>query len=315
MAKARMDLYKTIRSFFVSRGYLEVETPLLVSSPGMEPNLDPFQIRPEPPLTPPSKGGEPLGLITSPEYSMKKLLGSGLLKAFTITKVFRSGDEENDELHNPEFSMLEWYEQGIDYKEGMKMTEELVRKCAQILGYDGSIDLKSPWPRYRVHDLMLEYAGIDLDHDPFQKRSGRDKNGTLDTKSDAFYRVWIEKVEPNLPKDKAFFVYDYPLFQAALAQKSRDGKYAERFEAYLGELELCNAFTELTDPDEQRSRFKTEQKEREELGKKVWPIDEELLAMLSSIQNPTFGNALGLDRLLMVLIGAASISEVLLIKK
>ncbi len=302
IAKARMDLYEAIRSFFDSRGYLEVETPLMVTSPGMEPNLDPYSV------------GEK-ALITSPEYSMKKMLGQGMEKIYTLTKVFRSGEAETDELHNPEFSLLEWYEQGIDYQEGMKQTEELVRECAQGFGYNGSIDLTSPWPRYRVRDLMLEHAEIDLESDRFQKKCDRLKNETGDTESDTFYRIWIEKVEPKLPRDRAFFVHDYPLYQAALAKKNKDGKYAERFEAYLGNLELCNAFTELTDSDEQRVRFEIEQKEREELGKKVWPIDEELLAVLSSIQNPSFGNALGLDRLLMVLMGAKSINEVLLIKK
>ena len=302
--KARTELYESVRGFFRDREYLEVETPLRVNSPGMEPNLDPFEV-----------GGQ--GLITSPEYSMKKLLGSGLDKIFTITKVFRSGEFEIDILHNPEFSMLEWYEQGIDYQEGMKMTEELVVECAQKMKNDKGqmtkIDLTLPWPRYRVRDLMLEHAGIDLDK-AFNFSSGRTKNQTVDSDSDGFYRIWLSKVEPKLPKDRAFFIYDYPVFQSALARLTKDGKYAERFEAYLGEVELCNAFTELVDPIEQRHRFEAEAKERSELGKKVWPIDEELLTLLSSVREPTFGNALGLDRLLMVLTGSKNIEDVLLFR-
>lgn len=292
--KARTDLYDAVRGFFRERGYLEVETPLMVSSPGMEPNLDPFVV------------GE-LGLITSPEYSMKKLLGSGLEKIFTITKVFRSGEFETDELHNPEFSMLEWYEQGVDYKTGMDQTEELVKHCARKMSVSPNIEVFESWPRYRVRDLMLEHAGIDLDENPF---TGDDQ----DSPSDQFYRVWVEQVEPKLPKDRAFFVYDYPVFQSALARLTPDGKYAERFEAFLGETELGNAFTELVDPDEQRTRFEVEAKEREELGKRVWPIDEELLALLSSVREPTFGNALGLDRLLMVLTNSKSIEDVILMR-
>ncbi|MBU0531532.1 hypothetical protein KJ910_03515 [Patescibacteria group bacterium] len=308
---ARTDLYDAVRSFFIERGYLEVETPLMVRSPGMEPNLDPFVV-----FTSPFRGAEKQGgkapnkyaLITSPEYSMKKLLGAGLEKIFTITKVFRSGESETSEWHNPEFSMLEWYEQGTDYIQGMEMTEQLVVHCAERVARRTShVDLTVPWPRYRVRDLMLEHAGIDLDEDPFQ---GNDQ----DSPSDQFYRVWLEKVEPNLPKDRAFFIYDYPIYQAALARTSPDGKYAERFEAYLGELELCNAFTELVDPVEQRRRFEIEAEERVGLGKPVWPIDEELLKVLPSIREPTFGNALGLDRLLMGLMGVEEIDGVLLIR-
>jgi len=292
--KARMDLYDTIRAFFRSRGYLEVETPLLVRSPGMEPNLNPFQ------------AGE-YGLITSPEYSMKKLLGSGLGKIFTITKVFRSGDSETSELHNPEFSMLEWYEQGVDYYKGMQLTEDLIRACG--------LDLS--WSRYRVKDLMSEYVGVDLDTATRADLIKACQEHSLsisedDTESDLFYRLFISKIEPELSKDPACIVYDYPIYQSALARLTSDGKYAERFEAYLGGVELCNAFTELTDPIEQRCRFEIEAKERKQLGKQVWPIDEDLLSALSSIQNPTFGNALGLDRLLMKLVGTERIDEVLL---
>ena len=288
-----MEMYDAIRAFFRERGYFEVETPLLVRSPGMEPNLDPFEVG-------------PFGLITSPEYSMKKLLGSGLEKVFTITKVFRSGDSETSELHNPEFSMLEWYEQGIDYLEGMNQTEELVRVC----GLDVS------WSRYRVRDLMFEHAEVDLDIATRDDLVAACRKHGLsieedDTESDLFYRLFLTQIEPKLKQEPACFVYDYPVYQSGLARLTADGKYAERFEAYLNGVELCNAFTELTDPDEQRRRFEIEAEERRQLGKKVWPIDEDLLTALSSIKNPTFGNALGLDRLLMALTKADSIEQVI----
>ena len=237
---------------------------------------------------------------------MKKLLGSGLKKIFTISKVFRSGDSETSELHNPEFSMLEWYEQGIGYQEGMDQTEELVRACG----------LDFVWSRYRIRDLMLECAQVDLD---LAKRSDlveacRRYNLSIedkDSESDLFYRLFLTRVEPKLAQDQACFVYDFPVYQSGLAQLTLDGKYAQRFEAYLNGVELCNAFTELTDPAEQRTRFEIEAKERSQLGKKVWPIDEELLSLLPSIQNPTFGNALGLDRLLMIKLGIDSIDQIL----
>ncbi|MFH1142269.1 MAG: EF-P lysine aminoacylase EpmA [Candidatus Uhrbacteria bacterium] len=299
--KARMDLYDTIRAFFRSRGYLEVETPLLVRSPGMEPNLDPFEVNGSQIA---DRGS--YGLITSPEYSMKKLLGSGLDKIFTITKVFRSGDSETSQLHNPEFSMLEWYEQGIDYQAGMDQTEELVCACG----------LNLVWSRYRVRDLMLEHTQVDLDAAKrFDLLDACQRHGLSisedDTESDLFYRLFLTKVEPELSKDSACIVYDYPVYQSGLAKLTSDGKYAQRFEVYLSGVELCNAFTELTDSDEQRDRFQIEAKEREHLGKQIWPIDEDLLSALSSIQNPTFGNALGLDRLLMLKLELDSIDQVL----
>jgi elongation factor P--(R)-beta-lysine ligase len=311
--KARMDLYDTIRAFFRERGYLEVETPLLVNSPGMEPNLDPFEVG--------ANGRSPQqhGLITSPEYSMKKLLGSGLQKVFTITKVFRSGDSEVSELHNPEFSMLEWYEQGIDYQRGMEQTEELVKVCFQKIHNSKLITHNSSWARYRVRDLMLEHAGVDLDtatqHDLVMACQHHGlSTETDDTESDLFYRLFLTQVEPKLKQEPACFVYDYPVYQSGLAQLTADNKYAQRFEAYLGGVELCNAFTELTDSNEQRRRFEIEVQERDQLGKKVWPIDEDLLSALSSIKNPTFGNALGIDRLLMALVKADKIDDVLLFR-
>ena len=237
---------------------------------------------------------------------MKKLLGSGMEKIFTISKVFRSGDSEISELHNPEFSMLEWYEQGIDYQEGMKQTEELVRACG--------LDLS--WKRYRVRDLLFEHAGVDLDTASRNDMIKACQQHCLsiqdqDTESDLFYRLFLTQVEPRLSQDQVCIVYDYPVYQSGLAKLTSDKKYAERFEVYIRGVELCNAFTELIDPKEQRQRFQIEAKERGQLGKKVWPIDEDLLFKLSSIKNPTFGNALGLDRLLMKVVKADSIDQVL----
>ena len=304
IAEERQRINTTIRSFFHSRGYIEVETPIVVRSPGMEPNLSPFETV----VCEPNGTVHTAALITSPEFSMKKLLGQGLEKIFTITKVFRN-EEAFGGTHNPEFSMIEWYQQGKDYQTCMGETEALIRE----LGFVGPV---LPWKRVRVRDLFIEFVALDLDNATAESlRSACDVNGIhtveTDTESDLFYRLFLALVEPNLGMDP-IFVYDYPIHQAALSRLTTDGKYGERFELYINGLEICNAFTELTRAEEQRKRFEIEAEERRALGKTVHPIDEELLRLLPSLTNPTYGNALGIDRLHMILTNRTSIHEVLL---
>ncbi len=301
IAQERQDLNEGIRSFFRGRGYLEVETPLLVASPGMEPNLTPFETM----VLEPNKHKHPAGLITSPEYSMKKLLGAGFEKIFTMTKVFRN-EESLGGSHNPEFSMIEWYQQGADYHVCMDETEALL----QALGFQHSIE------RVRLRDVFLELVGVDLDDtDEKGLQEACKKHGIVwdlfDTLSDLFYRLFLEKIEPTF-KGRHLFVYDYPSYQAALACLTSDARYGQRFELYINGLELCNGFTELTDARQQRERFCEEALERQKLGKHVFPIDEELLRLLPSMRTPTFGNALGIDRLHMALKGYTRIQDVIL---
>ncbi len=251
---------------------------------------------------------------------MKKLLGQGLEKIYTITPVFRNAEDFGG-THNPEFSMLEWYQQGKDYQTCMDETEALVRNVAVSLpGSENGHSLPGsetdPWKRTRVRDLFLEHVGVDLDIATRESlleacRSHSIHSVPDDTESDLFYRLFLALVEPNLGKDP-IFVYDYPIHQAALSQLTDDGLYGQRFELYIDGLELCNGFTELTDAEEQRRRFVEEAEERRRLGKTVHPIDEEFLRLLPSIRKPTFGNALGIDRLHMVVAGRTSIEDVVL---
>lgn len=307
IAQERALLNDTIRGFLKERGYLEVETPLFVASPDLSPNLTPFETS----ATEPNGTKYHGALITSPEFSMKKLLGAGLPAIYSLTKVFRDAEEFGG-THNPEFTMLEWYRQGKDYHFGMDETEALVQ--AALVAFEKNTLPK--FKRVRVRDLFLQHVGIDLDtatkEDQFAacERLGLHPTST-DTESDLFYRLFLAKVEPNLGADP-IFVYDYPVHQAALSRLTPDGKYGERFELYVGGLELCNAFTELTDSVEQRRRFEAEGEERKTLGKTAFPIDETLLARLSSVGHPTFGNALGVDRLHMLCAGVSSIKDVLL---
>jgi lysyl-tRNA synthetase class 2 len=301
----RQTMNDTIRSFLRARDYLEVETPIMVASPDMEPALTPFETI----VKTPDGKQYVAGLITSPEYSMKKLLGHGCKKIFTLTKVFRNLESFGG-IHNPEFTMLEWYTQGADMFACMDETESLVREVFAKFGRDvGVIERKS------VPELFQELIGVDLgsaSHKELMEACERLEIHTdvSDTESDLFYRLFLAKIEPTFI-GRNIFVHTYPKYQAALSRLTTDGKFGERFELYYGGVELCNGFTELTDPIEQRKRFEEESRVREERGQTRFPIDEDLLNLLASVQNPSFGNALGVDRLLMVATGKTSLEDVL----
>ncbi|PIR55377.1 EF-P lysine aminoacylase GenX [Candidatus Peregrinibacteria bacterium CG10_big_fil_rev_8_21_14_0_10_36_19] len=300
--KKRAFYTQKIRDFFNAQNFTEVETPIMVTIPGMEPHLTPFETQ----FTDQTK----LYLNHSPELQMKKLLAQGFGNIFNITKVFRNG-EIGGNTHNPEFTMIEWYRENANYQNIMEDCEKLISSLAPEITYQGNkIDLKSPWPRKSVQELFKEYCQIDLtSEDPFKNH---DTSG-CHTWDDKFFKVFLNEIEPHLGKNKPLIVYDYPSSQAALAKKStKNPFFAERFELYIAGIELANAFSELTDAQEQRDRLKQEQQERKELKKTVFPIDEEFLHSLESIQFPCAGIALGLDRLLMLLMDKKSINEVLL---
>lgn len=283
-AKLWNDVQTSIHQFFVSRGYLNVQTPLIVRSPGMEPNLDPVSVDVRLLDGAKHRGG----LITSPEYSMKKLLSAGLEKIYTLTPVFRNV-EKMGERWSVEFTMLEWYQQGKNYEACMQETEELVNS---ILGEH------STWPRISyVNEFEKHFGYHPADATPEQ---------TVKV-ADLFQFEVMPKLEAEHPR---FFLIDYPVAEAALAQKNPDGRSAQRFEAYVNGLEICNGFTELVDPVEQRARFELEAEERRLAGKEVFPIDEELLNGLASVRSPSFGNALGVDRLVMLKAGVKNIDAI-----
>jgi len=331
IALDRQMVNATIRQFFLSRGYTEVETPIVVRSPGMEPNLVPFETT----VVEPDGTKHFAGLITSPEYSMKKLMGLGMQKIFTLTKVFRNVEELGG-THNPEFTMLEWYQQGADYVECMNETEALVKAVVASVSprqvppphrEEGTgVVVAQSFRRVRVRDLFLQHVNLDLDDattDDLKASCAHHKIHTdpSDTESDLYYRLFLSLVEPHIQSPQfpisnfqfpPIFLYDYPKHQAALSRLTKDGKYGERFELYINGIELCNAFTELTDAEEQRRRFIEEGEERRGLGKTVFPLDEELLRLLPNLKNPSYGNALGVDRLHMIATGAKSIEEVTL---
>lgn len=303
LQKKRAQILDLIRDFFKQRGFLEVQTPILVKGMSTEPYIDPVTVEFFDDRNKQYQGY----LITSPEYSLKKLLAQGLKNIFEITKAFRQ-KEAFGGLHNPEFTILEWYRTKADYQDIMIDTEELIYYITtKIHGqprfiYQGrEVDVSLPWLRMSVKDAFKKWATIDLNKQ--QKR----KNF-----NDWFYEIFLNKIEPNLPQNKPIILYDYPLPQAALAKrKSKNSFYAERFEVYIAGLELCNAFSELTDWKEQLKRLKEDQKIRKQLNKEIIPIDKTFINALKSGLPPTGGNALGIDRLEMLLLDINNIDDLL----
>ncbi len=296
----RARIIQAIREFFVKEGFLEVETPMVVAAAGQEPYLNPFtaQFFDE-------QGKKYEGyLITSPEYAHKKLLAAGFEKTFEITKAFRSGEHFGG-LHNPEFTMIEWYRANEDYTKIMEDVERMVQhvikalkhKSIKTLEYKGKkINPFSPWERISVAEAFKRYAGVNLDE-------VKDE--------DAFFKIFLTKIERQLGISKPTILYDYPASMAALARiKQSDKRYSERFEVYIAGMELGNAFSELNDGVEQRKRFMEERVLREKLGKEQIPLDEDFLDAVGNMP-PSAGIAFGIDRLVMLLTDAARIEDVL----
>lgn len=307
---ARARMMAALREFFASRDFLEVETPLLVPSPGLEVHLT---------AVPAADGW----LITSPEYHMKRLLAGGLERIYQVCRCFRA--EEEGHHHQREFTMLEWYRawEGLDAI--IADTEALVAHCAAVVNGQPVvrvggrvIDVRSPWPRMTVAEAMQTWAGVEVtgDEHPAElayrvAQAGIDLGGARSW-DDIFFAAFLARVEPALAAlDRPMLLVDWPTPLGALARrKPDDPRVCERFEAYLGGIELANAFGELTDPVEQRARFEQDLSHRRERGRPLYPLDEKLLAALDEGLPPCAGIALGVDRLAMLVLGAASIGQV-----
>jgi lysyl-tRNA synthetase class 2 len=307
---ARGAAIAALRRFFAARDFLEVETPLLVPSPGLEIHLDAVT----------AGGGY---LITSPEYQMKRLLAAGMERIYQVCKCFRAG--EHGPHHAAEFTMVEWYRGFAELDAIAADTEQLVAEVvtavagspvARVGGRE--ISVAPPWPRLTVRDAMQRWAGIAVAGDePAEALVAAVRAAGIEVADgtawdDAFFAGFLARVEPALAAlDRPVLLEDWPAPLAALARRRPgDPRTALRFEAYVGGIELANAFGELTDPVEQRARFAGDQATRRARGKPVYPIDERLLAALAEGLPPSAGIALGVDRLIMLATGAATIGEI-----
>lgn len=290
----REKVIDTIRSFFKDQGFHEVSTPILVPIPSIEPNLEVFQTELRT-----LKGLKRDGfLIMSPEFSIKKLLAAGIGSCFEITKCFRN-EEEISRLHNPEFTMLEWYRVGANYQDIMRDFENLFLKIVgkDKLEYQGEIyDLSLPWPRISFEEAFVKYAGKKIE----------------DVKDEDFYKIFFNEIEPKLRiSKKPVIIYDYPISQASLSKPAKDPRFAERFEVFLAGVELGNCFSELIDAKEQKKRFEADLAERRRQGKADYPIDEDLIEALKEGLPEVSGIAVGVDRLIMLAADVPSISDTL----
>lgn len=317
----RAFIKTSIREFFNKQGFIEAQTPILVKHPGMEPYLSPISLNFKDNQKRIYKGF----LITSPEYSLKKMLASGFDKLYEITKAFRQ-EESFGGLHNPEFTILEWYRTKANYKDIMKDTENLINFLVKKLYkreyffYQGiKIDVSLPFKRISLKDAFLKYSGIDLDKTKslnYFRKKVKEKGYKIPKNVDEnylFYLIFLNEIEPNLNKTKPTFIYDYPIYQKALAKRKKDNPfYVERFELFIGGLEIANAFSELLDYKEQYQRLKEEQKLRKKMKKEFIEIDKDFIKALRSGIPPTGGIALGIDRLEMLLLDIKDINELLM---
>lgn len=283
----RQRVMDAVRRFFRRHGFLEVQTPVRIPAPAPEAHIE-------------AVSADGAYLHTSPEIYMKRLLAAGYPRVFQLCKTFRKN--ERGRRHLPEFTMLEWYAAGVTYREMMEQTCDLVCSvCADVLGgdrlfYQGQqVDLSPPWPRMTVEEAFRRYAGITV-HDALA--------------GDRFDTCMGLDIEAGLDRGRPVFLCDYPVERGALARRRPDNpRLAERFEAYVGGLELCNGFTELTDAGEQRRRFEAELERRARRSLAVYPMPEPFLRCLPHMP-PAAGNALGIDRLVMLMVDAAEIDDV-----
>jgi elongation factor P--(R)-beta-lysine ligase len=311
--EARARILSAVRGWFEQEGFLAVETPARVLAPGQEVHLDAIA------------SGE-RWLVTSPEYHMKRLLGAGFERIVQIGKAWRAG--EVGPHHQPEFTIAEWYRAYAPLEAIADDCEALLRVAATAAGPAGiaagatgrapaGLDLSGPFERTTVRALLKLHAGIDLtgDEDAValaeKARATGIAIGNATAWDDIFFQIFLDRIEPHIGRERPTFVFDWPAPLGALARrKVSNPRFVERFELYAGGLELANAFGELTDAAEQRARFIEESATRARLGKTVYPLDERLLTALSQM-HPSAGVALGLDRLVMLLLGAREIREVI----
>ena len=315
MLKIRAAILRAVRGYFEEESFLEVETPARVRNPGQEFHLVAFP------------AGQDRFLITSPEHHMKRLVAAGGDKLVQFCRCFRA--EEVGPIHQPEFTMIEWYRTESSMEQLMADCEAIVAVSASAAGQGrqvpvpasrglgvSSLPVEVPFERFGVRELLRKHAGIALrgDESPAQMRDLARSAGCNVADhagwDDVFFQIFLDKVEPHLGVHRPTFVEKWPAPLAALARReASDPLTAERFELYAAGLELANAFGELTDPTEQRERFEFELAARKQSGKTIYPVDEKLLSALGQMP-PTCGIAMGFDRLVMLVTGAATLGEV-----
>ena len=280
----RSNALSFTREYFRNNGFFEVETPIAIRAPAAEEYIE----------APRLESG--LFLRSSPELEMKRLLAAGMKRIFELGPCFRLG--ESGRRHRQEFTMLEWYMAGSDYRELLQFTIGLIRSLAERLQVPREIcDVSQEWELIPVREAFRRFADADAD------RCAEEES--------LFEQVLVEKVEPNLPKDHPCVLIDYPIRFGAFARpKKEDPTLAERWEIYIHGVEIANAYGELIDPAEQEARFRKYNLKRKENGLSEYPEATEFLEAIRYGIPESSGCALGFDRIVMLLFGASTLSEV-----
>ncbi len=300
----RGRLYALIRAFFADRHVLEVETPILSAAGNTEPNIESFSTAFSGHV---DAGASERWLRTSPEFPLKRLLAAGIGDCYELGRVFRNGEAGG--RHNPEFSMLEWYRVGWDHRRLMGETIALVEAALAMVGRRAEVLIES----YR--QLFLDELGIDPLHAPIDELRAPLAEYNIDpdglVRDDWLDLLITHKLQPAFPRDRITLIHDYPATQCALARiRPGEPPLAERFELYLGRYELANGYHELNDAVEQRARFERDNTLRRSRGLHEIPLDERLLSVLDALPDCA-GVALGVERLMMCLVGTDAIADVL----
>ncbi len=316
--RARALLLRATREFFWERGYVEIDTPVLSPALIPEHTIEVFTTD----YFPHTGAARRLFLVPSPEVWMKRLLALGTGNIFQICHCFRNAEPPTG-VHHPEFTMLEWYAVNADYRDNMTLQEEYGERLRLVLGVADTVNvrgrpvnLRPPYRRLSLQEVYFDLADVDLAscREWGALREAAVRTGVEAAPSDdwesLFHKIFLEKVEPRLPWDRPLFLTDYPAALPTLARTGADGLTAERWELYLGGLEIANCYTEERDPARLAGFFEREEAARRTARVGV-PADRELERIMAAGLPPSSGNALGLDRLLMVLIGEELINEVL----
>ncbi|GBQ83053.1 EF-P lysine aminoacylase EpmA [Asaia krungthepensis] len=312
LMQRRTLLQRSVRAFFEARGYLEVETPYAVASPGEEVHLRCFRTELEAP------DGTRMNrfLHTSPEFAMKRIVAATGLPVFQLARVWRNG--EQSALHAAEFTMLEWYRPGAGLASLMDETEALLQSLLppEVTYGRTTLRIDLPFERLTMAEAFTRYVGVDLlDIGEDAPRLANEAGTTLragENWEDLFFRLLLERIEPRIGRDRPTFLTHWPVAQAALSRRDpEDPRVALRFELYGAGVELANAFEELTDPAEQRARFEVDRARRLALAPdQDWPLDEAFLRDLEGLP-PCSGIALGFDRLVMLATGAPRLCDIM----
>lgn len=327
----REKVIKAIRKFFDEQEFHEVETPILIAQPPAESYLDVFETT----LFDRERNPHKAYLSTSPEVALKKLMVAGLGNCYALTKSFRNMETQSN-LHNPEFTILEWYRVGADYKAIMEDCEKLVnfifaslkrsdllrqkkQKGPTLLEYQGkTIDLAPPWERLTVAEAFKKYARVDFEkfldfgiaRNVARKKGYRVEEET--TWEELYNQIFLNEIEKRLVQPKPTILFEFPGSMAALAKKKEsDPRFAERFEFYIGGLELGDCYSELTDWKEQEERFNTELAEVKRLGKTAYDYDRDFIDALKVGLPKCSGIAVGFDRLVMLFTDTTDIADTL----